>query len=193
MPIDREDTLKKAEKLVRQGKLDAAIAEYLRVVEDQPGDWTTANSLGIYVRAGQPELAAGQYAPIAAHFMEEGFYPKASAIYKKLLKLTPDDESAQLNLAELSQKQGLLADAQGAADRGRGAPPQPRRSRGAAEILVRRAASTRPISMRMRGGADAGGDGTHRGGCRLVPLESRRSAGKGSSPGCAESASSRSS
>jgi tetratricopeptide (TPR) repeat protein len=141
VPIDREDTLKKAEKLVRQGKLDAAIAEYLRVVEDQPGDWTTANSLGdLYVRAGQPELAAGQYARIAAHFMEEGFYPKASAIYKKLLKLTPDDESAQLNLAELSQKQGLLADAKAqlnaveARRRGRGDRA------GAAEILVRRAA-----------------------------------------------------
>jgi tetratricopeptide (TPR) repeat protein len=141
VPIDREDTLKKAEKLVRQGKLDAAIAEYLRVVEDQPGDWTTANTLGdLYVRAAQPELAAGQYARIAAHFMEEGFYSKASAIYKKLLKLTPDDESAQLNLAELSQKQGLLADAKAqlntveARRRGRGDRA------GAAEIVVRRAA-----------------------------------------------------
>ena len=141
MPIDREDTLKKAEKLVRQGKLDAAIAEYLRVVEDQPGDWATANTLGdLYVRAGQPELAAGQYARIAEHFMVEGFYSKASAIYKKLLKLTPDDESAQLNLAELSQKQGLLADAKAqlnaveARRRGRGDRA------GAAEIVVRRGA-----------------------------------------------------
>jgi tetratricopeptide (TPR) repeat protein len=141
VPIDREDTLKKAEKLVRQGKLDAAIAEYLRAVEDQPGDWTTANTLGdLYVRAGQPELAAGQYARIAEHFMVEGFYSKASAIYKKLLKLTPDDEGAQLNLAELSQKQGLLADAKAqlnvveARRRGRGDRA------GAAEIVVRRAA-----------------------------------------------------
>jgi tetratricopeptide (TPR) repeat protein len=141
VPIDREDTLKKAEKLVRQGKLDAAIALYLRVVEDQPGDWATANTLGdLYVRAGQPELAAGQYARIAEHFMVEGFYSKASAIYKKLLKLTPDDESAQLNLAELSQKQGLLADAKAqlnaveARRRGRGDRA------GAAEIVLRRGA-----------------------------------------------------
>ena len=56
MAIDREDTLKKAEKLLRQGRLDAAIAEYRRVVEDQPRDWTTANTLGdLYVRAGQPD------------------------------------------------------------------------------------------------------------------------------------------
>ena len=109
---DREDTLKKAERLVRQGKLDAAIAEYLQVVEDQPADWTTANTLGdLYVRAGKADLAAGQYARIAEHFMAEGFYSKASALYKKLLKLTPGNEVAELNLAEISQKQGLLADA----------------------------------------------------------------------------------
>ena len=34
MAIDREDTLKKAEKLLRQGKLDAAIAESVKVVEE---------------------------------------------------------------------------------------------------------------------------------------------------------------
>ena len=141
MPIDRDDTLKKAEKLVRQGKIDAAVAEYLRVVEDQPRDWTTANTLGdLYVRTGQPEQAAAQYARIAEHFMTEGFYPKASAIYKKLLKLTPNDEGAQLNLAELSQKQGLLADAKAQLN----AIEERRRGRGdragAAEIVVRRGA-----------------------------------------------------
>jgi tetratricopeptide (TPR) repeat protein len=141
VPIDRDDTLKKAEKLVRQGKIDAAIAEYLRVVEDQPRDWTTANTLGdLYVRTGQPDQAAAQYARMAEHFMSEGFYSKASAIYKKLLKLTPDDEGAQLNLAELSQKQGLVADAKAqlnaieARRRGRGDHA------GAAEIVVRRGA-----------------------------------------------------
>ena len=137
MPIDREDTLKKAEKLLRQGRLDAAIAEYLRVVEEQPRDWATANTLGdLYVRASQPEKAVVQYARIAEHFMTEGFYPKAGAIYKKLLKLTPDDEAAQLNLAEISQKQGLLADAKARLN----TVAAKRRSRGdragAAEIVV---------------------------------------------------------
>ena len=72
--------------------------------------------------------------------MTEGFYPKASALYKKLLKLTPDDEDAQLNLAEISQKQGLLADAKAQLNaietrrRGRGDRA------GAAEIVVKRGA-----------------------------------------------------
>ena len=43
MPNDREETLKKAEKLLRQGRLDGAIAEYVRVVEEHPRDWATAS------------------------------------------------------------------------------------------------------------------------------------------------------
>jgi tetratricopeptide (TPR) repeat protein len=112
VPLDREDTLKKAEKLLRQGRLDAAIAEYVRVAEDQPGDWNTANTLGdLYLRAGQTSAAVAQFERIAAHFMGEGFYPKAGALYKKVLKISPDDETAQLNLAEIAARQGLLADA----------------------------------------------------------------------------------
>jgi tetratricopeptide (TPR) repeat protein len=112
LALDREDTLKKAEKLLRQGRLDAAIAEYLRVVEEQPRDWTTANTLGdLYARAGQAARAVGQYGRIADHFFEDGFYPKAAALYRKILKLKPADEITQLKLAEVSAQQGLLADA----------------------------------------------------------------------------------
>jgi tetratricopeptide (TPR) repeat protein len=138
VPFDREDTLKKAEKLLRQGRLDAAIAEYVQVIEDQPRDWNTANTLGdLYSRAGQTSNAVAQYTRIADHFMAEGFYPKAAALYKKVLKISPDEEAPQLNLAEISAKQGLLVDAKGyfaaiaARRRARGD------RRGADEIVVR--------------------------------------------------------
>jgi tetratricopeptide (TPR) repeat protein len=112
LPLDREDTLKKAEKLLRQGRLDAAIAEYLRVVEDQPRDWNTANTLGdLYVRANQADKAVAQYARIADHFFQDGFYPKAAALYKKILKIVPEDEKSQLHLADISIRLGLMADA----------------------------------------------------------------------------------
>jgi tetratricopeptide (TPR) repeat protein len=109
---EREDALKKAEKLLRQGKLDLAIAEYARMVEEQPRDWNTRNTLGdLFVRAGQADKAAAQYMQIADHLMHEGFFPRAAAIYKKILKIKPDDETVQLNLGEISATQGLLADA----------------------------------------------------------------------------------
>jgi tetratricopeptide (TPR) repeat protein len=138
LALDREDTLKKAEKLLRQGRLDGAIAEYVRVVEEFPRDWNTANALGdLYARGGQTDKAAAQYGRIAEHLMDEGFYPKAAALYKKLLKVTPDDEATQLQLAELSAKQGLLLDAKGYFN----AVVTKRRARGdragTAEIVIR--------------------------------------------------------
>ena len=112
MPIDRAATLRNAEKLLRTGKLEAAIAEYLRVVEDQPRDWNTANLLGdLYGRAGHPDKAVEQFTRIADHLSEEGFVQKASAIYKKILKIKPDNEHALLQSAEIAAGQGLLADA----------------------------------------------------------------------------------
>jgi tetratricopeptide (TPR) repeat protein len=138
LALDRDATLKKAEKLVRQGRLDSAIAEYVRIVEDNPGDWSTANTLGeLYAKAGQTAQAVEQYARIAAHFAEDGFYPKAAALYKKVLKLKPNDEAVQIELGDISAKQGLLADAKsylnGVAARRKARGD----SRGAAEIVVR--------------------------------------------------------
>jgi tetratricopeptide (TPR) repeat protein len=138
LTLDRDATLRRAEKLLRQGRLDLAIPEYLRVVEENPRDWSTANTLGeLYARAGQTSEAIEQYKRIAEHFAEEGFYPKAAALYKKILKLSPDDETTQIQLADISARQGLLADAKShlntiaARRRSRGD------RRGIAEIVVR--------------------------------------------------------
>lgn len=138
MAFDRDATLKKAEKLLRQGRLEPAIAEYVRVVEEAPGDWSTANTLGeLYARAGKPDQAIEQYTRIGQHFIDEGFYPKAAAIYKKILKLKPQDEATQIQLADVSARQGLLADAKSHLN----AVAARRRAkgdrRGAAEIIVR--------------------------------------------------------
>jgi tetratricopeptide (TPR) repeat protein len=112
VPFDREGTLRKAEKLLRQGKLDLAIAEYRAVIEDQPADWNTANTLGdLYVRAGQVDKAIAQYNDIAAHLANEGFFPKAVALYKKILKIKPDEERAMWHLGNISARQGLLVEA----------------------------------------------------------------------------------
>ena len=138
MASEREEALKKAEKLLRQGKLDLAIAEYAKMIEDQPRDWNTRNTLGdLYIRASKPDLACAQYMMIADHLMHEGFFPRAAAIYKKILKIKPDEEPVLLNLGEISAKQGLLADAKGhfmnVANRRRGRGDRA----GADEMIVR--------------------------------------------------------
>lgn len=115
MPFDRESALKKAEKLLRQGRLDLAIAEYRRVVDDQPSDLNAANALGdLYIRAGLIDKGLAEYGRIADHFAKEGFFPKAVALYRKILKIKPSDDRALWQLGSLSADQGLLVDARSA-------------------------------------------------------------------------------
>ncbi|MGH9139520.1 MAG: tetratricopeptide repeat protein [Vicinamibacterales bacterium] len=112
MPIDRAATLRNAEKLIRQGKLPDAIAEYVRLVEDQPGDWNLQNSLGdLYARASQLDKAIAQYGQIADHLNDEGAGAKAAAVYKKILKLKPDHEHTLVQVSEILGSQGRYADA----------------------------------------------------------------------------------
>ena len=110
--LDRAATLRQAEKLLRQGRLDQAIEEYRRLVDAQPRDWTTANQLGdLLGRAGRVREAIEQYTRIADSLAADGFLPKASALYKKILKLAPHDEHALVQAAEAAAAQRLLADA----------------------------------------------------------------------------------
>jgi tetratricopeptide (TPR) repeat protein len=137
-PFDREGALKRAEKALRQGRVDAAIEEYQGIVLAQPRDWNSANALGdLFVRSGQLDKGVEQYTRIADHLAEEGFYPKASALYKKILKVKPTEEYALIRSGDVAAKLGLLADAKSAyqtvADRRR----KLGNVRGAAEMAVR--------------------------------------------------------
>jgi len=135
--VDRDETLRRAEKLLRQGKLDGAIAEYVQLVTDQPDDWNSMNALGdLYVRAGHSDHAVAWFTTVADHLFDQGFLPKAAALYKKTLKIS-DDEHSMLRLADLAARQGVLVDAKAylrqAAELRRTRGDQ----RGAAEMIVR--------------------------------------------------------
>ena len=107
MPIDRDAALKSAEKLLRQGRIDGAIAEYVRIVTANPNDWSSVNALGdLYARAGQNDRAIAQFARVGDHLLREGALPKAGAIYKKILRLNPSDPRGKRGLAVVTEKQG---------------------------------------------------------------------------------------
>ena len=112
MAIDRDDALRKAEKLLRQGRLDGAIAEYEHVVDAYPDDIATASALGdLYGRAGKGPQAVAQFMRLGDHFLKEGVQAKAAASYRKVIKLDPNHEGALLQLVEASAQQGQLGDA----------------------------------------------------------------------------------
>ena len=137
MAFDREGTLRTAEKLVRQGKLDVAIAEYRRVIDDQPNDWNTANTLGdLYFRAGQIDKAAAEYERIADHFANEGFYLEG----RRALQENPQNQTRRRTRhVALGRSRGPSGTARRRPREfsdARRAPPRAWRRRGEAEVRV---------------------------------------------------------
>ncbi len=112
MALNQAKIVKTAEKYLRQGKLDAAIAEYQKLVHENPKDLNTINRIGdLYARHSRTKEAIAQFTKIAEFYGNDGFLLKAIAIYKKINKLDPSHMEAYQRLAELYSQQGLLMEA----------------------------------------------------------------------------------
>ncbi len=141
MSADRDATVKKADGLRKRGKLAAAIAEYVGLLARRPDDFASTNTLGdLYVEAGQPHNAVEQFRRVGDHLFDEGFYPRAAAVYKKILKVRSDDDHALARLASIAERQRHPAEARTYLERLVAARNGRRDEIGAAEILVRLAA-----------------------------------------------------
>ncbi len=112
MARSREKLVRNAEKFVSRGRIEAAIREYRKVLEDQPRDTGTLNRVGdLYARINRIDEAVRLFTQIAEQYTEEGFFVKAIAIYKKIIKLDPTRLSVYEKLAELYHRQGLVNEA----------------------------------------------------------------------------------
>jgi tetratricopeptide (TPR) repeat protein len=112
MAVNRESVVATAEKLVARGKIEGAIKEYRKLVADNPSDAMTINRLGdLYVRISRNEEAVKLFLQIAERYTEDGFFVKAIAIFKKIIKLDPTRLPVYERLAELYHKQGLVTEA----------------------------------------------------------------------------------
>jgi tetratricopeptide (TPR) repeat protein len=110
--FNKEKILSAAEKFVQQGKLQNAIAEYEKVLKQDPKDLTVLNTIGdLYARLGRAEQAAEYFRKVGDAYSSDGFVVKAIAIYKKLTKLNPAAVDSLIRLAELYTQQGLYNDA----------------------------------------------------------------------------------
>jgi tetratricopeptide (TPR) repeat protein len=157
--FDRSAVLRQAEKLAGLGKMEPAIAEYRRVLDDQPHDWKTANTLGdLCVRAGYIEQAVQHFARVADHLHGEGFFSKAAALYKKILKHQPTHEHALLQAADIAARAGLLADARAQLHAVATLRRERRDAPGVARILIRLAALDPDDVAARRAGAQARAD-----------------------------------
>ena len=112
MATNRQAAIASAEKLVAKGKVESAIREYRKLLSDNPNDASTLNRLGdLYVRIDKIDDAVRLFSQIADRYTEDGFFVKAIAIYKKIIKLDPTRLAVYERLAELYHKQGLITEA----------------------------------------------------------------------------------
>ena len=108
----RDRIVQSAEKNLSRGRLDQALADYERVLKDNPKDISVLNRTGdLCVRMGRPADAIEYFGRIAELYSTDGFFLKAIAIYKKINKIDPTRLDVYDRLADLYARQGLTQDA----------------------------------------------------------------------------------
>ncbi|MGN6104702.1 MAG: tetratricopeptide repeat protein [Kofleriaceae bacterium] len=101
-----------ARKFVDKGQIDKAVKEYLRIVHEDPKDVRVWLKIGdLYAKKGSKQDAIETYLKVARFYHEQGFFLKAVAVYKQILKLDPRLVDVILKLAELYRQLGLMSDA----------------------------------------------------------------------------------
>ena len=112
MAFNKEKVMDAAQKFVEKGQIDKAIKEYLRIVDEDPKDVRVWLKIGdLYAKKGAKQEATETYLKVARFYHDQGFYLKAVAVYKQILKLDPRLVDVNLKLAELYRQLGLLSDA----------------------------------------------------------------------------------
>ncbi|MBI5233342.1 MAG: tetratricopeptide repeat protein, partial [Deltaproteobacteria bacterium] len=103
--------LEKAQRLLIKGQFDKAVNEYVSVIAMDPSDAGIRMKVGdLYLKLSKKDDGLKQYIEVAKFYTEKGFYLKAIAVYKQILRLDPAAE-VRLKLADLYARQKLIADA----------------------------------------------------------------------------------
>lgn len=101
-----------AQKFLAKGQLDKAITEYERLVKDDPKDGRLLLKLGdLYTRQGANKEACVAYRKVAEQYAEQGFFLKAVAVCKQILKLDPSLLDVWERLGEMYEMLSLGNDA----------------------------------------------------------------------------------
>jgi len=123
--IDREKVQASAQKFVDKKKYDKAIAELLKIIQEDPNDARTLLKIGdLYSKLPDYPNAIATYERVGKFYAHQGFALKAIAVYKQiremLVKHAPQLEERYAHitplLADLFQQLGLTSDALAALD-----------------------------------------------------------------------------
>lgn len=112
MSVDRTKVLEAAQKHLAKGAFDKAIAEFQKLVKADPKDVRTWLKIGdLQDKVGQKKEAIETYSRVAEQYAQQGFFLKAVAVFKQILKLDPTRLDVQVKLAEMYEQLQLVSDA----------------------------------------------------------------------------------
>lgn len=112
MAYNKSKYVEAAQKLLNQGKVPQAIAEYKSILKHEPNDQVTLMTVGeLYIRQGETNNAAEYFERLAQVFVNDGFLTKAIAAYKRIVRLAPEEMRPLEKLAELYVQQGVMSEA----------------------------------------------------------------------------------
>jgi tetratricopeptide (TPR) repeat protein len=112
MAVDKNKIIAEATKLVQKGAYDKAIQAYQRILAEDPKEVRSLLKVAeLHQKKGDDPAAARAFEKVAETYAEQGFFLKAVAVYKQILKLDPRHVDVILKLAELYRQLGLMSDA----------------------------------------------------------------------------------
>ncbi len=112
MAYNKSKFVEAAQKLLNQGKVTQAIAEYQQILKYEPRDQVTLMTVGeLYIRQGETFQAIDYFERLAQLFVSDGFLTKAIAVYKRIAKLAPEEIRPLEKLADLYVQQGVMSEA----------------------------------------------------------------------------------
>src|SRR5260370_11660586 len=112
MAYSKSKYVEAAQKLLNQGKVPQAIAEYQQILKYEPKDQVTLMTIGeLYIRQGETHQAIDYFERLAQIFVGDGFLTKAIAVYKRIAKLAPEEIRPLEKLADLYVQQGAMSEA----------------------------------------------------------------------------------
>jgi pilus assembly protein FimV len=112
MAYNKSKYVESAQKLLNQGKVAQAIAEYQQILKYEPRDQVTLMTIGeLYIRQGETIQAIDYFERLAQLFVSDGFLTKAIAVYKRIAKLAPEEIRPLEKLADLYVQQGVMSEA----------------------------------------------------------------------------------
>ena len=112
MAYNKSKNVEAAQKLLNQGKVAQAIAEYQQILKYEPRDQVTLMTIGeLYIRQGETFQAIDYFERLAQLFVSDGFLTKAIAVYKRIAKLAPEEIRPLEKLADLYVQQGVMSEA----------------------------------------------------------------------------------